>query len=93
MANNISGPVWRIDTLPFSYTGPVKMVNTTWTEAATAGDQLVIQSQDSKTIIDDKAYATNYDKNFGFLGWYPTGIKVTTLTSGVVLISVGSGKA
>jgi hypothetical protein len=93
MANDITGPVWRIDTLPFSYTGPVKLVNVSWTEAATAGDQLVMQSTASKPIIDDKAYAANYDKNFGFLGWYPTGIKVTTLTSGIILISVGSGKA
>jgi len=93
MANDISGPVWRIDTLPFSYVGPVKIVNLSWTDQAAAGDSLVVQSQTSKTIVDTKAYAANYPENFGFLGWYPTGIKVTTLTSGIVLISVGAGRA
>jgi hypothetical protein len=92
VANNITGAVWRIDTLPFSYSGPVKIVNAIWSEAVAAGDQLVMQTIDSRPIIDTKAYAANYDWTMGFLGWFPTGIKITTLTSGVVQIVVGAGR-
>lgn len=93
MANDITGPVWRIDTLPFIYKGPVKIVNLTWTDQAAIGDALVIQTLANKPVVDSKAYAVNFVQNFGFLGWYPTGIQVTTLGSGVVQISVGAGKA
>ena len=92
MANDISGEVWRIDTLPFAYTGPVKIVNLSWLEAGTAGDQFVMQTTAGKPIIDSKCYAANYPQVFGFLGMHATGIKITTLTSGVVQIVVGAGK-
>ena len=95
MANDISGPVWRIDTIPFSYVGPVKIKNVIWTEMTTPGDQFVMQSQASKTLIDTKAYAANYDQIFKDIEWIPTnppGIKITTLTSGVVLIAIGAGR-
>lgn len=95
MANDISGPVWRIDTLPFSYIGPVKLKNVIWTEQVAAGDQLVIQSQASKTLVDAKAYAANYTMEFKDIEWVPTnppGIKFITLASGVVLLAVGAGR-
>ena len=92
MANDITGAVWRIDTLPFAYTGPVKIVNASWLEGGTVGDQLVMQTTASKPIIDSKCYALDYPQVFGFLGWFPTGIKVVTLTSGVLQLSVGAGR-
>lgn len=92
MANDITNGVWVIDTLPFVYTGPVKLVNVTWTEQVAAGDQFVMKDNAARIVIDDKAYAANFDHNFGFLGW-KRGITITTLTSGKVLISVGAGKA
>ena len=93
MANDIGNGVWIIDTLPFVYNGPVKLVNVTWTEQVAAGDQFVMKSKAGNIIIDDKAYAANFDHNFGFLGWKTSGIQITTLTSGKVMISVGAGKA
>jgi len=93
MANNIQGPVWRIDTLPFVYHGPVKITNLWWTDQVAAGDSLVINSITGVPIVDSKAYAANFVQNFGFLGWYPVGIQVLTLGSGVIHISVGAGRA
>jgi hypothetical protein len=93
MANIISGPVWRIDTDPFVYRGPVRISNLTWTNQAAAGDRLVIQTLAFNPIVDSTAYAPNFAQNFGFLGWYPLGIQVITRASGVILISVGAGRA
>ena len=81
--------------MPFSYVGPIKIVNLVWTEQTAAGDQLVVQSQVGKTLVDTKAYAANYPESFKDIFWVPTnppGIKITTLTSGTVLIYVGAGK-
>jgi hypothetical protein len=91
IANDTSGTVWRIDTLPFSYAFPVKIVTAQWTEAVSSGDQIVLQNTASKPIIDSQASSPNFQQNFGFLGWQ-NGIKVTTLTSGVLQLSVGGGK-
>jgi hypothetical protein len=91
IANDISGTVFRIDTLPFSYPYPVKIVTAQWTDAVSAGDQVVMQNTASKPIIDSQASSPNFQQNFGFLGWQ-NGIKVTTLTSGVLQLSVGGGK-
>jgi hypothetical protein len=91
MANDISGVVWRIDTLPFSYAFPVKIVTAQYTDAVSTGDQVVMQNTAGKPIIDSQASSPNFQQNFGFLGWQ-NGIKVTTLTSGVLQLSVGGGK-
>jgi len=91
MANDISSTVWRIDTLPFAYTGPVYIIGANWTDQVTAGDQCVFQTTGSKPIIDSKAQTANYQQNFGKLGWQ-NGIKGVTLTSGVLNIAVGAGK-
>ena len=91
MANDISSTVWRIDTLPFSYTAPVKIKTLNWTDATSAGDQVVIQTTAGKPIVDSIAQQPNFQQNFGELGWQ-NGLQVTTLTSGVVNIAVGAGK-
>jgi len=77
--------------LPFSYAFPVKIVVAQWTDATSAGDQIVVQNTASVPIIDSQASSPNFQQNFGFLGWQ-NGIKVTTLTSGVLQLSVGGGK-
>lgn len=93
MANNISGTVWRIDTIPFSYAQPVKVDNVNWTEAANVGDRFVMQTNTGNPIMDARANQVNYTQNFGKLGpWQNSGIKITTLDSGVVYITVGGGK-
>jgi len=92
MANDISSGNWRIDTLPFSYPYPVKIINSNWTDQSTANDQIVFQQQNGKPLIDSKAQTPNYQQNFGFMGWFTSGIKGVILTSGVLNISVGSGK-
>ena len=91
MANDISGAVWRIDTLPFSYPYPVKIANVIWSDAGAAGDSAVMQTVASKPILDQKAYAADYNWSSGFIGWVPS-LKVTALDSGVLQIVVGSGK-
>lgn len=91
MANSIAGNVWRIDTLPFSYAFPVKIANAQWTEAVSAGDQVAVTNAAGTPVIDSQASSPNFQQNFGFLGWQ-NGIVVTTLTSGVLQLSVGGGK-
>lgn len=91
MANDISGSVWRIDTTPFSYAYPVKIVSANWTDQQNVGDQVVLQTTASKPIIDSQAQQINFQQNFGFLGWQ-NGIKIVTLDSGVLNLSVGAGK-
>lgn len=92
MANDISSGNWRIDTLPFSYPYPVKIVNANWTDQTAAGDQLIATQGNGKPLIDSKAQQANFQQNFGNLGWYTSGIKVTKLDSGVLNINVGSGR-
>lgn len=91
MANSISGTVWRIDTLPFTYKYPVKITGANWTDQTAVGNQIVVKDNGGNTIIDSKAQQVNFQQNFGNLGWQ-TGITVTTLDSGVLTISVGGGK-
>lgn len=92
MANNFTGPVWRIDTVFTTASPTVKLVNVTWNEAVAAGDQAIITTKDGRTLVDTKSQETNFSQNFGFIGWASDGIKVPTLTSGVLLITVGAGK-
>ena len=66
-------------------------MNLNWTDQANAGDQLVITDFAGKAVFDQKATGANQMFNSGFLGWQ-NGIVITTLDSGVVNISVGSGK-
>lgn len=92
MANDITGAVWRLDSTPFSYPYPgVKIVNANWTDAQNLGDQAVLQTTASHPIIDSKAQGPNYQQHFGFLGWQ-NGVKLVTLNSGVLNLSVGAGK-
>ena len=91
MANDISTGVFRVDTLPFSYRQPVKLVNINWTDQANAGDQVVITDYAGKAVFDQKAAGANQMFNSGLLGWQ-NGIVVTKLDSGVLNISVGAGK-
>lgn len=92
MANNFTGPIWRIDTVFTTASPPVKLVNVVWNEAATIGDQAIITTKDGRTLVDSKANQVNYSQSFSSINWASDGIKVPTLTSGVLLISIGSGK-
>lgn len=83
--------VWRIDTLPFSYPYRVKIQNAQWTEAVSTGDQMAVTDSAGTPVIDSQASSPNFQQNFGFLGWQ-NGLIVTTLTSGVLQLSVGGGK-
>jgi len=91
IANDVSGNSWRIDTLPFSYAYPIKIREAQWTDQTNAGDQLVVQTVAGKPIIDSKAQEANFQQNFGQLGYQPS-LKVTTLTSGVLIINPGANK-
>lgn len=90
MANDLTGPVWKIDST-MTYNGPVKIVNISWNEAVTAGDQITLTEISGKPVLDSKAYAANYSQNFGFLGYHQN-LKVTKIDSGIIYITVGSGK-
>ena len=91
MANDVSGAQWRVDTLPFAQTGPVYIIGANWTGETTTGDACVFQTTASKPVIDSKASSTDFQQNYGTLGWQ-NGLKGVTLTSGVLTISVGAGK-
>ena len=91
MANDISGGVWRLDTVPFSYNATVKIVNLVWTDEGALGDSLVLQTISGKPIVDAKAAGADSSTYFGFFGWVPS-LRLVTLTSGVVMISVGAGR-
>lgn len=91
MANDISGNVWRIDALPFSYAFPVKITQANWTDQSNLGDKVVVTNAAGKPIIDSAAQQPNFQQNFGNLGWH-NGVTVSTLDSGVLNIAVGGGK-
>jgi hypothetical protein len=93
MANDIATAVWRLDTAPFSYAFPVKIMNLNITDA-TAADHVVITDINSHTIVDFTANASELDYRIGNLGWV-RGIKIGSGglgTTAVVTIAVGAGK-
>lgn len=84
MANDISGAVWRIDTAPFSYNAPVKIVNFN----ATGGTgRVVLTTVKGKPIIDLALPVVNS----GFIGWVPS-LMLVTLSGATINISVGAGR-
>jgi hypothetical protein len=93
MANSISSGIWRIDTAPFSYTYPVKIMNLNIT-GATAADHVVLKDVNGNTIVDFTANASELDYRVGNLGW-TRGVVIATGglgTSAIVTIAVGAGK-
>jgi hypothetical protein len=93
MANDISGPVWRIDTAPFTYKYPVKITNLNITDA-TAADHVVITQANGKPLVDFTANASELDYRIGGLLWVQ-GISIGSGglgTTAVVYIAVGAGK-
>lgn len=94
MANNITGPIWRIDTAPFSYTYPVRVSNMNIMDA-TSGDHVVVTDNDSRTLVDFTANASELDYRVGPLGPWVNGIHVAEGglgTSAVLQIAVSAGK-
>ena len=90
MANDLTGAVWKIDST-MEYKAPVKIVNINWSDQVTPGDEITITTSAGKPILDSKAYAANFLQNFGFLGWVSS-FKVTKIDSGLIQVTVGSGK-
>lgn len=91
MANSITGPIWRIDTLPFTYSGQVKIKSAQWSDQVTAADQIVFNDGVGRTVIDTKAQQANFLQDFSEKGWIP-GLVGVTLGSGVLLIAIGATK-
>jgi hypothetical protein len=93
MANDITSAIWRLDTAPFSYSYPVKIINLNITDA-TAADHVVLKDINGKTIVDFTANASELDYRIGNLGWV-RGVVITTGglgTTAVVQIAVGAGR-
>ncbi len=94
MANNISGPIWRIDTAPFTYTGPIRVNNLNIVDA-TAADHVVAKDSDGRTLVDFTANASELDYRVGPLGPWVNGFVVASSglgTSAVIQMSVSAGK-
>jgi hypothetical protein len=99
MANDISANPWKIDTPGASviYAFPVKVMNINWSNyTITSAQNLVVQDSNGKDIVNSTTGAAGASGqlqvlNTGPLGWV-RGIKVPTLTSGEVTISIGAGK-
>lgn len=91
MANDISSNIWRIDTVPFTYAFPVKIIMANWTDQANINDRLLVKQSNGKPLFDSQAQQTNFQQNFGNQGWV-SGITLVNLDSGVLTLAVGGGK-
>lgn len=91
MANDVTTTVWRIDTLPFTFTGRLYIASAEWSDQVAAGDALVATQSNGKPLWDTKASSANFLQDLGKQGWV-NGITVTTLTSGVLTMNVGGCK-
>ena len=85
MANDISSNPWFLDTTGTIYEYKVKIKRLVWSEQVTAGDILLVEDINSKTIVSSKAYAANFAQEFAYDGWF-NGFKLVTLGSGVVAV-------
>lgn len=93
MANDISSSIWTLNTAPFSYSYPVKIMNLNITDA-TAADHVVLKDINGKTIVDFTANSAELDYRIGNLGWV-RGIVIASGglgTTAVVTIAVGAGR-
>jgi hypothetical protein len=92
MANDISANPWKLDTAGAGtiYAFPIKIDNIVWANEA-AADTLLIQDANGKTIVSATATSGLSQNHFGKIGWV-RGLKLITLTSGVVTIAIGAGK-
>lgn len=95
MANDITSNPWTINTAPFTSSTilKVKIANLNITDA-TAGDHVVVQDLNGKTVVDFTANASELDYRIGALGWV-NGIVIASGglgTSAVVTIAIGAGK-
>lgn len=86
MANDISANPWFIDTpgAGLIYGAYVRIKNILWSDQVAAGDQLIIQDRNGKTIANAKAPGANQIQFWGVDNWV-NGLKVTTLTAGGIV--------
>ena len=92
MANSAVGSVWRLDTAPFTYKFPVKVMNLNI--SAAAADHIVITQINGQPLVDFTATADELQYRVGNLGW-SQGIVIGSGglgTAGIVEIAVGAGK-
>ncbi len=77
------------------YAFPVKILNINWSNYTLATAQTVqLQDSNGKDILNATTAATSATMqpiNTGFIGWV-RGIKLPTLGSGELTISIGAGK-
>lgn len=92
MANDISANPWKLDTVPFSYSSPVKVTNINWTEQVAPADELILTQTNGKVVAQSKAQQANFAQNFGPIGWVQRGLQLTKLDSGQVTVNIGAGK-
>lgn len=84
--------MWRLDTAPFSYPYPVKILNLNINGAGT--DHVVITQKNGQPLVDFTASAGDLQYRVGNLGW-AQGVVIGSGglgTGSVVEIAVGAGK-
>lgn len=91
MPNNVTSGIWRIDTVPFTYSYPVKILNLNISDA-TAADHVVLNDINGHTVVDFTANASELDYRIGALGWTRGLVLVSLGTTAVITIAVGAGK-
>lgn len=86
MANDLSGPVWIIDTAGTITTAHVHIQHIRWVKATTAGHQCIITNANDKEVWADVASGVNYVSADRIELSLQGGFKVPTLESGKLYI-------
>jgi hypothetical protein len=91
MANEVYGRTWKIDT-PGSgilHSGPFRAKSVRWVSAsAQSDDECLITDINDKVIWHSRASGANHKDESVLDGWWNSGFKVPTLTSGTLYITV-----